>query len=133
MFKNYTPTQIHIYSGKMDYEQNLWKGKLGIGLKSALIKTDNDFKFYDVVNEIDTLNLNRSNHFVYTENVNAAYLNYARSIKRFSFQLGLRAEHTSSEGALSSAFPQSDDTVRVTISIFFPVVDLLMRSMQSIL
>ena len=120
IFKNYTPTQIHIYAGKMDYEQNLWKGKLGIGLKSALVKTDNDFKFYDVVNELDTLNLNRSNHFVYTENVNAAYVNYALSIKRFSFQLGLRAEHTSSEGALSSAFPQSDDTVRRNYINLFP-------------
>lgn len=121
VFKNSTPTLIDIYAAKADYEQNIGKGKLGIGLKSAYVKTDNDFKFFDVVNNADTLNLNRSNHFVYTENVNAAYVSYARSFKeKFSLQVGLRAEQTQSKGMLSSAFPQPDDTVSRKYIDFFP-------------
>ena len=41
----------------------------------------------------------RSNQFKYTENVNAAYLNYSGSIsKKIKYQLGLRGEHTHSIG-----------------------------------
>lgn len=124
IFKNNTPTSINILSGKIDYERNAFKGKLGFGLKSALVKTDNDFLFYDVVNNIDTLNLNRSNHFVYSENVNAAYINYNRSIKKLSLQLGLRAEQTNSTGELNSAIPQNDDTVSRHYLDFFPSIGL---------
>lgn len=119
-YKSNTANAIHIYSGKADYEQNLLKGKLGIGIKSALVKTDNDFQFYDVVNNVDTLNLNRTNHFVYSENVNAAYVNYSRQFKKLSTQFGLRAEHTNSKGMLSSATPQNDDTVKREYINLFP-------------
>jgi hypothetical protein len=120
IYKSNTANAIHIYSGKADYEQNLFKGKLGIGIKSALVKTDNDFQFYDVVNNLDTLNLNRTNHFVYTENVNAAYVNYSRQFKKLSTQLGVRAEHTNSKGMLNSAIPQNDDTVKRNYINLFP-------------
>lgn len=121
IFKNNTPTDIQIYSIKSDYEQNFLKGKIGIGVKSAIVKTDNDFKFYDVINQVDTLNLFRSNHFKYTENVNAAYLNYSRNVgSNLSLQFGLRAEQTNSEGKLSSAIPQQDDTVKRQYLDFFP-------------
>lgn len=120
IYKSNTFNDIHIYSGKADYEQNLFKGKLGIGIKSALVKTDNDFQFYDVVNNLDTLNLSRTNHFVYTENVNAAYVNYSRQFKKLSTQLGVRAEHTNSKGMLNSAIPQNDDTVKRNYINLFP-------------
>lgn len=120
IYRNFTPTIINIYTAKSDYEQNFLKGKLGIGVKTAYVKTDNDFQFFDVVNNEDTLNLNRSNHFVYIENVNAGYINYSRAFgEKLSTQLGLRVEQTNSKGQLSSAFPQNDDTVnRYYINLF---------------
>lgn len=121
IYRNFTPTTINFYTAKTDYEQNFLKGKLGIGFKTAYVKTDNDFQFYDVVNNEDTLNLNRSNHFVYTENVNAAYVNYSRSFNtKLSTQLGLRAEQTNSKGQLSSAIPSNDDTVKRQYINLFP-------------
>lgn len=121
IYRSNTPTHINIYTAKADYEQNLWKGKLGLGLKTAYVKTDNDFQFFDVVNNIDTLNLTRSNHFVYTENVNAGYINYARSFaEKFSMQLGVRAEQTNSKGQLSSAIASNDDTVKRQYINLFP-------------
>lgn len=123
-FKNNTPTKIDIYSGKADYEQNLWGGKLGLGIKSSYVSTDNDFRFYDVVQEVDTLNLQRSNHFVYHENINAAYISFNKNWTRFSLQTGLRAEHTLANGMLNSALNQQDDTVRRNYISFFPSAGL---------
>lgn len=124
IYRSNTSNNINIYTGKADYEQNFLKGKLGFGVKSALVKTDNDFKFYDVVNNVDTLNLNRTNHFVYTENVNAAYINYSKTFKKLSTQFGVRAEHTNSKGMLSSATPQNDDTVKRNYINLFPSAGL---------
>jgi iron complex outermembrane recepter protein len=101
-FRNNTPTVINIFSIKADYEQNMFKGKVGFGIKSAVVNTDNDFKFYDALPNGDTLNTKRSNHFNYNENVNAAYANYSRQVnKKISFQTGLRAEQTISLGELT--------------------------------
>ncbi|MFT3909329.1 MAG: outer membrane beta-barrel family protein [Ferruginibacter sp.] len=93
-----SPAQISINSIKTDYEQNFLKGKLGIGIKSAIIKTDNDFERYNVYGSIENLDMDRSNHFIYKENINAGYLNYNRQFKTLMIQVGLRVENTISEG-----------------------------------
>jgi outer membrane beta-barrel protein/carboxypeptidase family protein len=93
-----SPAQINIHSIKADYEQNFMKGKLGIGAKLAAVKTDNDFQRYNVYNSSEDLDKDRSNHFVYKENINAGYVNYNRQYKKFMIQAGLRVENTVSEG-----------------------------------
>lgn len=120
IFKNYTPTEINIYSIKSDYEHTLWKGKLGLGIKSAYVRTTNTFEFYDVVNGVNTLNLDRTNSFTYNENVNAAYLNFSKQIKtKWSYQAGLRLEQTNSKGSLSSNIQQKDNkVVRHYVNLF---------------
>ncbi|HYC27235.1 MAG TPA: outer membrane beta-barrel family protein, partial [Chitinophagaceae bacterium] len=40
----------------------------------------------------------RTNHFLYDENINAAYMNVAKQIKKWSFQAGLRVENTIAKG-----------------------------------
>jgi Outer membrane protein beta-barrel family/Carboxypeptidase regulatory-like domain len=93
-----SPAQININSLKADYEQNFMKGKLGFGAKSAWIKTDNDFQRYNVYSSGDDLDKDRSNHFVYKENINAGYVNYNRQYKKLMLQAGVRVENTVSEG-----------------------------------
>lgn len=120
-YRMITPTQISIYSAKMDYSQNLWKGKLSLGVKSSLVTTDNTFEFYDVVDGGDVLNTDRSNEFIYTENINAAYLNYAKQLNaKWNLQLGLRAEHTLSNGELISTQDNDNDLVRRSYINLFP-------------
>ena len=92
------PARINITSLKADYEQNFMKGKLGFGAKSARVKTDNDFQRYNVNGSAEDLDKDRSNHFIYKENINAGYVNYNRQYKKFMFQAGLRVENTVSEG-----------------------------------
>ncbi len=93
-----SPAQININSIKADYEQNFLKGKLGFGAKSAWIKTDNDFQRFNVNGSVEYLDNDRSNHFIYKENINAGYVNYNKQYKKFMFQAGVRVENTISEG-----------------------------------
>jgi iron complex outermembrane receptor protein len=94
------PQDITIYSGKMDYTLPLKNGaKFEAGLKSSYVKTDNNAS-YDSLRSGQTYHdFNRSNHFVYEENINAAYVNFSKPFnKKWSGQLGLRVENTNAKG-----------------------------------
>lgn len=96
-----SPARIDLYSLKADYEQNVAKGKLGIGAKLGFVKTNNDFSQYSEAGSEWKIDKDRSNNFQYKENVNAAYVNYARELKGLAVQGGLRIEQTNVEGNLS--------------------------------
>ncbi|SHI61875.1 TonB-dependent receptor domain-containing protein [Aquimarina spongiae] len=115
-----TPIEITLLTAKADYEQNLWKGKLGLGVKYSNINTENEFDFFDRINGNDLLNLDRTNDFTYDERISAAYVNYNRKFKKTSLQFGLRVEHTDSDGQLFSAQQNADDRVKRNYTDFFP-------------
>ena len=93
---------IDIYTAKVDYEQPLAGGKLGIGAKTSRVISDNTFLFYDEINNIAVLNDQRSNIFEYNENVYAAYVSYNRPINdKLNFSSGLRLEQTDALGLLT--------------------------------
>jgi iron complex outermembrane recepter protein len=115
-----TPTNISILTFKTDYEQNFLKGKLGIGFKLSHVKTDNIFDFFDYINGEKTINQDRSNQFVYTENINAAYINYNKTFGKLNFQGGLRVEHTVSDGNLQSTQVNKDNRVKRNYVNLFP-------------
>jgi iron complex outermembrane receptor protein len=97
-----TPTDIHIYTLKADYETNFAKGRLGLGAKSSYVTTRNDFVEYDVLSSpggaVSVLDSLSSNDFDYKENINALYANYRRMLKGWIIQAGLRAENTNLKG-----------------------------------
>jgi hypothetical protein len=96
IYNTLTPSEIDIYSLKVDYEQNFKKGKLGIGSKISLVQADNTFqRFFG--EGASTLEDNHNN-FKYKENINAVYINYNRQLKGIMFQAGLRGENTHSKG-----------------------------------
>jgi hypothetical protein len=102
-----TPTDIDLYTVKADYEQDFKGGKLGIGLKSSLVNTNNNFGRYDVNGNLKTLDVLRSNHFDYEENINALYVNFNKSYKKgFMLQAGLRMENTNNTG---DSYPLNGD------------------------
>ena len=94
------PSNIKIYSGKMDYTLPLKKGaKFEAGIKSSYVKTDNNAVYDSVKVGYNVLDSGRSNHFIYDENINAAYVNYSRPLgKKWSAQFGLRLENTTANG-----------------------------------
>lgn len=86
---------LNIYSLKNDFVKTFHNElKLEAGQKSSYVIADNNLAFYDRSNEQNRFDSSKSNHFIYTENINAAYVNVARDFKKWSAQLGLRCEHT---------------------------------------
>lgn len=102
IYRNNTPTDIDMIIVKADYEQPFLKGKLGVGFKLNDVKTDNTFDFFNVYDGVPEIDTNRSNRFEYHEMVKAGYINYNVQLKKWSFQAGLRAEHTDWSGDLTS-------------------------------
>lgn len=101
LLRGFLPSTIKIYSGKVDYVRPLKKGaRIEAGLKSSYVQTDNDAQYTMLDNPTKKWvnDTSRSNHFLYEENINAAYVNYSRQIKKVGIQAGLRYEHTIATG-----------------------------------
>ncbi len=90
---------LDIFSLKSDFNTTL-KNKLKIesGFKISYVKADNDLAFYDRSNGTNVFDPTKSNHFIYKENINAAYLNATKTFGKWSAQLGLRMENTNITG-----------------------------------
>lgn len=119
-----TLTHVNLRTLKADYSQRLAGGNLGLGFKLSSVRTDNGFNFFDVIDGRDQLNAERTNRFVYTETVNAAYATYTKKVGKWQGQLGLRAEDTRSIGQLTSQTRQADQTVSRHYLNLFPSAGL---------
>ncbi len=114
-------TTVKVFTAKTDYEQKFLEGKIGVGLKYANVVTGNSFVYFDGTGASRVKNNAASNSFNYTENINAAYVNYNRDItKKWSVQAGLRLEQTNSTGLLMSSKIITDSVVKRTYLDFFP-------------
>jgi iron complex outermembrane receptor protein len=94
------PQDIGIYSGRVDYSMPMKKsGRFEAGLKTSFVRTDNN-AIYDTIHNGDAIrDMNRSNHFLYEENINAAYVNFSGPLtKKINAQIGLRLENTVAKG-----------------------------------
>jgi len=99
ILNDHQPGVLDIYSIKADYSLPLKKGaRFEAGFKSSYVRADNNLSFYNVIDGTSVFDTTKSNHFIYTENINAGYLNYSKSIKNVKVQVGLRAEQTISNG-----------------------------------
>ncbi|GAB3942161.1 outer membrane beta-barrel family protein [Spirosoma harenae] len=98
------PTTVDIRTAKIDFIRTLPIGwKLETGLKWASVKTDNDLALRTGPLEQVQSDPLLSNRFQYTERVGGAYASLSGKLGRGTgpkteVQLGLRAEHTQSEG-----------------------------------
>lgn len=93
-------TGIDIYSAKADYIHPLnAKNKFEIGVKTSSVSSDNSIKF-TTANENGQVIVDegKTNQFKYTENINAAYINFSSQLGKTSVQLGLRGEQTVAKG-----------------------------------
>jgi hypothetical protein len=98
-----------IQSLKADYVHPLSKSmRLEAGAKSSFVKADNEPLFYEKQNGDYTLDTKRSNHFIYNENINAAYANLNKEWTKWSMQLGLRAENTNASWEQKTTSQQYD-------------------------
>lgn len=93
------PSEINIHTAKTDYVHPFNKNtKLELGLKTAFVNTDNNVLYQRDIGSGWTTDLQRTNHFVYKENVNAAYAILTTTVKKWEFTGGLRVENTNASG-----------------------------------
>ena len=98
LLMNNSPADNEIRSLSADYSQPLGKGQLEAGLKATLTTTDNDINWQQQLEKQWVTDKGKTNHFIYDENIYAAYATYSRTIKKFDLQAGLRAEQTYTKG-----------------------------------
>lgn len=98
-----TPTDIDIYTFKVDYEQPMLGGTFSMGTKLSKVVSDNTFLFFDVNDGVPVRNDDNSNRFEYDENVYAGYVNFARKLgEKWNVSAGVRAEQTDATGDLQA-------------------------------
>ncbi|MEP6596363.1 MAG: outer membrane beta-barrel protein [Ginsengibacter sp.] len=87
--------KLTLKTAKADYVNPLRKeAKLETGFKTSYVSADNDAKFFDASNGFPKNDTTKTNHFLYQEYNNAAYINFSKEYKKFNIQAGLRGEHT---------------------------------------
>jgi outer membrane receptor protein involved in Fe transport len=115
--KGHLPSDINIYSIKSDYTHPFKGGRLEAGIKSSYVKNDNivDYQRFVADNWAPD---SRSNHFIYDENINAAYVTVNKQLKKWTLQGGLRVENTIARGYQVT----NDSTFKRNFTDLFPNV-----------
>jgi hypothetical protein len=119
------PSNIKIYTLKADYSKpfkNNWKMELGA--KTSYTKTDNVGEYSYTINQVTKPDYEKSNHFIYKENINSGYLNMNKEAGKWSFQMGLRLEHTNSDGHQMGNPLKPDSAFKRSYTNLFPTVYL---------
>ncbi|HMQ47563.1 MAG TPA: TonB-dependent receptor [Saprospiraceae bacterium] len=121
-----TDTKIDISTLKLDYEQEVLGGNLGIGSKLSRVVSDNLFLVFDELNGEVIQNDTFSNSFKYVENVYAAYVSFARPLgEKWNFSAGLRAEQTDANGDLKAFLEELQEApVELNYLSWFPSLGL---------
>jgi outer membrane receptor protein involved in Fe transport len=115
------PVDITILSAKTDFTHPLKNNtKFEAGLKSSYVQTKNEANFFNVINGIDQVDFDKTNRFDYKENINAAYINYKKQLKKWGLQLGLRAEHTEVKGDQKGNAQRNDSSFTRSYTNLFP-------------
>ena len=91
--------RIENYSAKIDAERPTSWAKISYGAKTSFTRTNNliNYQYYSNSKSSDILKLDSTqiDLFIYTENTQAAYIDFAKELgKKWTFKLGLRAEYT---------------------------------------
>ncbi len=93
-------TAIHIYSIKTDYTHYFKKAqaKIETGLKWNSIETGNNLRAFVWKGNAFLADTGRTNRFDYKETTHAVYASFNQKIKKWEYQLGLRAEQSVIKG-----------------------------------
>src|SRR5690606_25330232 len=100
LLRNISPAKNEVKSATVDYIHPIKFGRIEAGLKSVSTTTDNNMRWEYFEDPLWQNDIRRSNHFIYTEKIQAAYVNGIARLGKTSVQFGLRMEHTYTKGEL---------------------------------
>ncbi len=114
------PGDVDIYSIKADYVHPLKnKVRVDFGAKASYVKADNAANYFNIYNGNEIPDYDKTNRFLYDENINAAYINFRKEYNRWGIQLGFRAENTIAKGhQLGNATHEDSSFTRNYTDIF---------------
>lgn len=119
------PANINIYSAKADYALPFTKNlKLESGAKVSFVSTNNSVIYQRDSTTGWYVDETNSNHFIYKENINAAYATLSATVKKWEFTGGLRLENTISKGTqltLDSTFSKSYTNLFPTLGVTYNI------------
>ncbi len=120
LLNGFIPSEINIYSAKVDYVHPFKSGlKLETGLKTSFVKTDNQVEYLRNSGTEWSID-DRSNHFIYEENINAIYAIFSKTLKKWELTGGLRMENTIAKGHQI----KSDSSFKRDYTSLFPNVGI---------
>lgn len=97
--QNLSPSTTKIWQAIVGFTDPLSKNaKLEAGIKYSNITSNNDLLFSELTKNGYQNDPMFTNRFIYSENVNAAYLNYSSKFNKFDLDAGLRAEQSITRG-----------------------------------
>lgn len=118
LLNGHIPSTINIWSFKSDYVQPYKGGRFEAGVKSSIVENDNEVNYTRQLPDKTWIPDNRSNHFIYRENINAIYVNANKQLGKWSVQTGLRLENTIAKGRQVS----NDSSFKRNFTNLFPSV-----------
>jgi len=129
LYRTLNGINIDLNGIKVDYLMNLWNGKFASGVKYSFVRSINDSRFYHVLTDADSLDNRRSNDFQFDEYISSAYVDYKRSLGKWSFQGGLRIEHSNSKGTLFFKEKSADreDNIKRNFTDLFPFLAITLQ------
>lgn len=112
-----SPADITVRSAALDLTHPLRHGRLEAGGKFYSTRSDNDIVWENSTDGAGWLiDRGKTNRFIYTEQVSAAYLTYVHQQGKWQWQTGLRMEKTVADG-YSPTLQQND---RKSFTDYFP-------------
>jgi hypothetical protein len=71
---------------------------VSFGGKLTFIQNQSDVNFYQLLNNSYDIDITKSNQFNYTENTQAVFANFNKTVNKWELQLGVRGENTLTNG-----------------------------------
>jgi hypothetical protein len=115
------PADIDIWSAKTDYSLPL-KGNANFeaGYKSSYVSTNYKNDWFQKAGNDYLPDYGRSDHFKYTENINALYVSAAKEWKHWAIKGGVRMENTRMHGHQPGNIVIADSAFKRNYTNFFP-------------
>ncbi len=119
--RNNEPAETNIYSAQLDYKLPFGESfEFQTGVKASFARLDNELKASIWVNDDWINDVTRSNQFLFDEDIYAGYVNLAYSKNDWEANIGLRYEHSVSEGYSVTI----DSTVNREFKNLFPSLSM---------
>jgi iron complex outermembrane receptor protein len=123
IYRSSNNASTQIISGKLDFNKSINDSStFESGLKYSVVSSANDYLFERKNDSSDAFYTDPTltNNYKYTETTEAAYANYTKTGKKYTYQAGLRAENT----VLSGNNPTKNFELSKTYFNLFPNVSI---------